>query len=68
MANVQSQGIIFLRTGSSLIDRPGHQSRNIFLPHLPRDKKLVPKGYLAYYLKRSENLENLLQVTLSNFS
>ena len=53
-ANVQKQGITFLRTGLSKTDRPSHLSRNIVVPHLPNDKKLDPKRAVAYYLKETE--------------
>ena len=54
LVNVQKQGVTFLRTGLSKSDRPSHQSKNIFVPHLPSDKKLDPKRVLAYYLKKTE--------------
>jgi len=54
LVNVQKQGVTFLRTGLSKTDRPNHQSRNIFVPHLPNDRKLDPKRSLTYYLKKTE--------------
>ena len=58
LVNVQKQGVIFIRTGSSKSDRLSHMGRNIFVPHLEKDKKLDPKRALTYYLKATEQFRN----------
>ena len=58
LVNVQKQGVTFIRTGLSKSDRPSHMGRNIFVPHLEKDKKLDPKRALTYYLKATEQFRN----------
>ena len=53
--NVQKKGITFMRAGLAKQDRPGHHSVRIFVPSLPKNKKLDPKRALSYYLKKTES-------------
>ena len=58
LVNVQKQGVTFIRKGLSKSDRPSHMGRNIFVPHLEKDKKLDPKRALTHYLKATEQFRN----------